>query len=77
MSVNQSVKSGGIIRIFFFFNMKVCCAFLLESLHLGDSDEYTQCTIFYVTKKIPLNYLKSAAMGFFRGTQERVRNSRG
>ena len=28
-------------------------------------------------KKFTLNYLKSAAMGFFQGTQERVRNSRG
>ena len=27
--------------------------------------------------KIPLNYPKSAAMGFFQGTQDRVRNSRG
>ena len=27
--------------------------------------------------KIPLNYPKSAAMGFFAGTQERVQNSRG
>ena len=28
-------------------------------------------------KKITLNYPKSAAMGFFQGTQEQVRNSRG
>ena len=28
-------------------------------------------------RKITLNYPKSAAMGFFQGTQERVRNSRG
>ena len=28
-------------------------------------------------KKITLNYPKSAANGFFLGTQERVRNSRG
>ena len=28
-------------------------------------------------KKITLNYLKSAAMGFFLGTQEPVRNSHG
>ena len=27
--------------------------------------------------KVTLNYPKSAAMGFFQGTQERVRNSRG
>ena len=28
-------------------------------------------------KKITLNYLLSAAKGFFLGTQDRVRNSRG
>ena len=28
-------------------------------------------------KKITLNYYNSATMGFFKGTQERVRNSRG
>ena len=28
-------------------------------------------------KKITLNYPKSTVMGFFQGTQERVRNSRG
>ena len=28
-------------------------------------------------KKITLNYSKSAAMGFFEGTQEQVRNSHG
>ena len=67
------------IGIFFsiFFNMKVCCVFSLESLHQGDSNEYTQYTSFIIKKKITLNYPKSAAMGFFLGTQERVQNSRG
>ena len=51
--------------------------FSLESPHLGDSNEYTQYTIFNIKQKITLNYPKSAAMGFFQGTQERVRNSRG
>ena len=48
-----------------FFNMKVCCMFTLESLHRGDSNEYTQYTIFNMNKKHNLNYPKSAAMGFF------------
>ena len=48
-----------------FFNMKVCCVFSLESPHRGDSNEYTQYTIFSIEKKITLNYLKSAAMEFF------------
>ena len=49
----------------------------LESPHGGDSDEYTQYTIFNMKTKITLNYPKPAAMRFFQGTQERVRNSRG
>ena len=31
-----------------FFNMKVCCVFSLESPHRGDSNEYTQYTIFNI-----------------------------
>ena len=60
-----------------FYNMKVCCVFSLESPHRGDSYEYTQYTIFNMNKKNTLNYPKSAAMGFYQGTQEWVRNSRG
>ena len=61
-----------------FFNMKVFCVFSLQSPHQGDSNKYTQYTIFNAENKITLNYLKSAAMGFlFQGTQERVRNSHG
>ena len=48
-----------------FFNMKVCCVFSLELSHRGDSNEYTQHTMFNILKKITLNYPKSAAMGFF------------
>ena len=39
--------------------------FILESPHRGDSNEYTQYTIFNIKKKITLNYSKSAPMGFF------------
>ena len=58
--------------------MKVCFGFSLESLRprRGDSNEYKQFTIFNI-KRIALSYPGSAAMGFFQGTQERVRNSRG
>ena len=49
--------------------------FSLESPHRGDSKENTQYTIFNIKKKITLNYPKSAGMGFFQGTQERVRSS--
>ena len=60
-----------------FFNMKVGCVFSLESPHRGDSSESTQYTIFNIKKKITLDYPKSAAMRFFRETQERVQNSSG
>ena len=39
--------------------------FSLESPHGGDSNEYTQYTIFNMKKKISLNYPKSATMRFF------------
>ena len=56
MRVDNSARSGGIIRIsLIFYNMKVCCVFSLESPHLGDSNEYTQYTIFNIKKK---NYTK-------------------
>ena len=35
-------------------NMKVCCMFSLESPHLGDSNKYTQYTIFNIKRKSPL-----------------------
>ena len=47
-----------------FLNVNVCCLFSLESPYPGDSNEYTQYTIFNVKKKIILNYPKAAAMGF-------------
>ena len=54
-----------------YLNMKVCCVFSLESPHRGDSNGYTQHTVFNMNKKNTLNYPKSAAMGFFfQGTQE-------
>ena len=67
MRVNISARSGGLIRISFliFLNMKVCCVFSLESPHRGDSNEYTQYTIFNMNKRNTLSYPKSAAMGFF------------
>ena len=55
-----------------FYDMQVCCVLSLESPHRGDSNEYTQYTIFNIKKKITLNFSKSAAIGCFQGTQERV-----
>ena len=51
--------------------------FSFEAPHRGNSSEYTQYTIFNVKKKITLNYLKSAALYFFLGIQERIRNGHG
>ena len=51
--------------------------FSLVSPHRGDSNEYTQYTIFNTKKKITLHYSKSDTMGFLQGTQELIRNSRG
>ena len=45
--------------------MKLCCVFTLESPHRGDSNEYSQYTIFNMNKTNTLNYPKSAAVGFF------------
>ena len=70
MSIKRSAESG-IIEISFaiFFKMLACCVFSLRLPHRGDSNEYTQYTIFNIKKKkkrkIPLNYSKSAAIGFF------------
>ena len=49
----------------------------LGSPHLGDSNKYTQYTIFNIKKKMTLNNPTSVAMGFFLGTQERVPKRRG
>ena len=74
----HSARSGG-IRVFFsiFFNTNVCCVFSIELPRRGDSNEYKQYFIFNIKKKITLNCPKSATMGFFQVTQERVRNSCG
>ena len=34
-----------------FFNMVVCCVFFLEPPHRGDTNEYTQYTIFQYKKE--------------------------
>ena len=51
--------------------------FSLELPHRSDSNEYTQYTILNIRKKITLNYSKSAAIGYFQETPERVQSSGG
>ena len=48
-----------------FSNIKVYCVFSLESPPRGDSNEFTQYTIFNIKKKTTINYPTSAAMEFF------------
>ena len=62
IALGQEAKQG---YLFDFFNMKVYCVFSLELPPRGDSNEYTQYTIFNMKKKYTLNYSKSAAMGYF------------
>ena len=42
----------------FYFNMKDCCVFSLESPYLSDSNEYTQHTLINMKKTITRNYPK-------------------
>ena len=73
-----SARSGGIIGFFSrFFNMKIYFVYSLEWPNRGDSNEYTKYTIINIKKQLTLNYPKSAPMGFYQRTHERVRNSRG
>ena len=56
LRVYNRARSGGIIGVSlrFFFIMKVYCVFSLESPQRGDSNEYTQYTIFqYKKENIP------------------------
>ena len=71
----MSVNHSAIFSVF--FNIKVVCVFSLESPHRGDSNKYTQYTIFNSKKEIDLNYLKSAAMGFFPRDSSTSSNSHG
>ena len=52
-----------------FFSMKVCCVFLLESPHRGDSNGYKNIQFLILKKKITINYPKSAAMFFQRDSK--------
>ena len=52
--------------------------FSLESPHRGDSNEYTQYTIFNIQKENHPKLSQICSYGFlYQGTQERVQNSRG
>ena len=67
MRVDESARSGGIIRIsLIFYNMKVCCMFSLESpLEAILMKTHNIPFSMKKKKKITLNYPKSGARGFF------------
>ena len=50
--------------------------FLLESPRRGDSNQYTQYTIFNIRNKLTLNYLKFAGMGFLPSDSNMSSNRR-
>ena len=53
-----------------FFKIKVCCVFALQSPYEGDSNEYTQYTIFYMKKRETPYIIPSLQLwDFFQGTQ--------
>ena len=56
MSVKHRGRTGGVIGIsfqIFFFNMKICYVFSIESPHRGDSNENTQHTLSMSKRKSP------------------------
>ena len=66
MRVDNSTRSGSIIRIsLIFYNMKVYCVFILESPHRGDSNEYTQYTIFQYEKEKHRKLSQICSCGIF------------
>ena len=48
-----------------FFNMKVFCVLSIESPHQGDSNEYTQYTIFNIKKEYHPKLSKIYSFGIF------------
>ena len=51
--------------VFSTFYMKVCCVFSLESPHGGDSNEYTQHTIFNIKKENHRKLFQFCSYGIF------------
>ena len=64
--VDNSARSGGIIRISLIFcNVKVYFVLSLESPDCGDSNEYTQYTVLNIKTENNTKFPKSAAEGLF------------
>ena len=69
MGVDESARSGDIIRIcLIFYNMKVCCVFSLESPQRGENTQYT---VFNIKKENHTKLLQICSQGsVFLGTEE-------
>ena len=66
MRVDYSARSGSFVGTFLiFFNMNVYCLFSLESPHRGDSNEYTQYTVFNIKKKHHPKLIKTGSYNNF------------
>ena len=71
MGVGYCARLGGVVGVSFRLSlMTVYCMFSLESPHQGDSNEYTQCTIFQYGKEIHPNISQICSYRVFfpRGT---------
>ena len=61
MRIDNSARSGGIIKISLIFdNIKVCCVFSLESPHCV----YTQYTVFKIKKENHTKLSQNLQLGF-------------
>ena len=49
--VDYSVRGLNMDIFFILFNVRVCCVFSLESPPQGDSNKYTQYTVFNINTK--------------------------
>ena len=66
MRVDESARSGGIVRIsLIFYILKVCCVFFLEFPHGGDSNENTQCTVSNIKKENQTKLSQNCNQGIF------------
>ena len=63
-------KIGISFCLFFFYNMKVCCVFSLESPHRGDSTEYTEYTLFNIKRRLTKIIANLHLWDFFPETQK-------
>ena len=67
MSVNHSVRRHNKNIVSIFFNIKLYCVFSLKSPHRGDSNKYTQYTIFNTNKENHPKLTQICSYEIFKG----------